>query len=171
MSQEGHGTEVEQIIGAWARERPGADVSSIGIVTPIRRLSTALVQARASALHAFELDESRLEVLGTLRRAGAPYRLTSGELSRRCRVTAGATTQRVDRLERDGFVRRVRDETDRRTTYVELTADGTDKLDEVFDAVIDADERVLSSLEPRDRAELEGVLGRWLRSAGLDRWS
>ena len=159
---------MEQIVGAWQRERPDDDVSSIRVVTPIWRLAAALQRGRAQALAAFGLDESRLDVLGTLRRSGPPYRLTAGELTRRCRVTPGATTQRVHRLEQHGYVERVRDEHDRRTVYVALTDGGSAKLDEVFAAVMAADEEALAPLSPRDRASLERILGRWLSDAGLD---
>jgi DNA-binding MarR family transcriptional regulator len=165
---EGRGDEVGEIVAAWRRERPDDDVSSILVVTPIWRLASALQQARAGALAGFGLDQSGLDVLGTLRRAGTPYRLTAGELTRRCRVTPGATTQRVQRLELAGYVERVRDEHDRRTVYVGLTPGGSAKLDEVFAAVIEADEAVLSPLTGRDRASLARILGGWLSSAGLD---
>jgi DNA-binding MarR family transcriptional regulator len=165
---EGRGDQVGEIVSAWRRERPDDDVSSILVVTPIWRLAAALQGARTGALAGFGLDQSRLDVLGALRRAGTPYRLTAGELTRRCRVTAGATTQRVQRLEGDGLVERVRDEQDRRTVYVALTPGGSAKLDEVFAAVIAADEGVLASLSARDRAALERILGSWLSAAGLD---
>lgn len=157
-----------EIVAAWGRERPDDDVSSIRVVTPLWRLAAALGRARAEALAGFGLDQSRLDVLGALRRSGPPYRLTAGELSRRCRVTAGATSQRVQRLEQDGYVARVRDEHDRRTVYVALTPGGSAKLDQVFAAVMAADEDVLSPLTKRDRTDLEQILGRWLATAGLD---
>ncbi|WP_331529261.1 MarR family transcriptional regulator [Nocardioides sp.] len=159
---------MREILAAWQRERPGDDVSSILVVTPIWRLAAALQRARAGALAGFGLDQSRLDVLGALRRAGTPYRLTAGELTRRCRVTPGATTQRVQRLEQHGYVARVRDEDDRRTVYVALTPGGSAKLDEVFAAVLAADERVLAPLSRRDRSALERILGGWLAAAGLD---
>src|SRR4051812_14453398 len=164
----GHGDEVAEIVTAWERERPHDDVSSIRVVTPIWRLASVLHHARAQALATFGLDQSRLDVLGALRRAGTPYRLTAGELTRRCRVTPGATTQRVQRLEQVGYVERVRDEHDRRTVYVGLTPGGSAKLDEVFAAVMGADEEGLAPLSPRDRASLVRILGRWLSEAGLD---
>jgi DNA-binding MarR family transcriptional regulator len=159
---------VGEIVAAWQRERPGDDVSSIRVVTPIWRLAAALERTRAATLARFGLDQSRLDVLGTLRRSGPPYRLTAGELSRRCRVTAGATTQRVLRLERDGYVERVRDERDRRTVHVALTPGGSAKLDDVFAAVMAADEEILAWLPVADRRDLERILGGWLRDAGLD---
>jgi DNA-binding MarR family transcriptional regulator len=162
------GDEVGEILAAWSRERPDDDVSSILVVTPIWRLAAALQRARAGALARFGLEESRLDVLGALRRSGPPYRLTAGELTRRCRVSPGATTQRVQRLERDGYVERLRDDHDRRTVYVGLTPGGSAKLDEVFAAVMAADEQMLAPLSARQRASLARILGGWLAAAGLD---
>lgn len=168
MDSELRHDEVEEIVAAWQREMPEVDAGSIRIVTPIWRLSAALRTARETTLAKFELDQSRLSVLGTLRRAGRPYRLTSGELTRRCRVTAGATSQRVDRLEADGYVERVREESDRRTVHVQLTDAGSRKLDDVFAAVIAADEQVLTALPDENRVQLARILGDWIRSAELD---
>ena len=147
---------------AWHRERPDVDVSSIGIITPLWRLGAAVMANRAEVLARHDLDQPALDVLGTLRRAGAPYRLTAGELARRCRVTAGATTQRVARLESQGYVRRVREEPDRRTVHVELTSPGRDRLDQVFAAAMAGDERMLAGLNARQRGSLQQLLQAWL---------
>ena len=47
--------------------------------------------------------------------------LTAGELARRSGLTTAAVTAVLDRLERAGYARRVRDEKDRRQVLVELT--------------------------------------------------
>lgn len=169
MAQPDLDDEVEQIAAAWGRERPGLDTSSIRIATPIRRLASGLKDARRQVLADHGLDEGLLDVLGTLRRAGPPYRLSAGELSRRCRVTPGATTQRVARLEDAGLVQRVREEPDRRTVHVQLTGRGSRRLDAIIIEVFAADERVLAPLTIADRRHLERILRDWLQGADLDR--
>lgn len=156
------GDEVEGIIAAWHRERPDVDVSSIGVITPVWRLGAAVMENRARVLARHGIDQSHLDVLGTLRRGGVPYRLTAGELSRRCRVTPGATTQRVAAMERLGLVERVREEPDRRTVHIQLTAHGLARLDEIFADVMAGDDTLLAGLAARDRASLERLLRRWL---------
>jgi DNA-binding MarR family transcriptional regulator len=156
------GDEVEQVIAAWTRERPDVDVSSIGIITPVWRLGAAVMENRARVLAAHSLDQSHLDVLGVLRRSGPPYRLTAGELSRRCRVTAGATTQRVAAMERLDLVERVREEPDRRTVHVQLTAHGLARLDEILADVMAGDDALLMGLTGRERSSLERLLRRWL---------
>jgi DNA-binding MarR family transcriptional regulator len=113
-------------------------------------------------LGAHGLDQSHLDVLGTLRRSGTPYRLTAGELSRRCRVTPGATTQRVQAMEQLGLVERVREEPDRRTVHVQLTPDGLARLDAIFADVMAGDESLLAGLSPTHRTSLERSLRTWL---------
>ena len=126
------------------------------------RLAALIAERRAVVLAAHELDQSHLDVLGVLRRSGPPYRLTAGELSRRCRVTPGATTQRVQAMERAGLVERVREEPDRRTVHVQLTATGRSRLDDVFAEVVAADESLLAGLTARQRVALETALRGWL---------
>jgi DNA-binding MarR family transcriptional regulator len=48
-------------------------------------------------------------------------RISAGELARQSGLSTGAITTLVDRLERAGYVRRVRDTGDRRRVLVELT--------------------------------------------------
>jgi len=154
--------QVGRIIEAWHRERPDVDVSSIGVITPVVRLAALVTEHRARVLAGHGLEQSHLDVLATLRRSGAPFRLTAGELSRRCRVTAGATTQRVQAMEALGLVERVREEPDRRTVQVQLTRQGLARLDGIFADVMAGDEALLCGLEPDQRAGLEELLRRWL---------
>jgi len=64
----------------------------------------------------------RFDVMAALyrRREGT----TMSELSRMLLVSNGNATAVVDRLEKDGLVRRAPSEADRRTVYVSLTAEG-----------------------------------------------
>src|SRR5690349_3371919 len=74
-------------------------------------------------------------------RAGTP--LTPGELGERLDMSSGATTAVLDRLERAGHVRRVRDERDRRRLTLHraecahaLLAEFFDPLDAAMDALM-----------------------------------
>ncbi len=62
-------------------------------------------------------------------------KVTAGELAKRANLTTGAVTTVIDRLEKAGIARRVRDKTDRRKVYVELS-DFTNTINEIlFDRV------------------------------------
>ena len=49
------------------------------------------------------------DVLGALRRAGPPYRRSAGELAKIAELSSGAMTNRLDKLEKAGFVKRLPD--------------------------------------------------------------
>lgn len=157
-------------MASWRAERPDLDLGSIGILTPLSRLAQLAASRRAPVLAAHGIDHGHLDVLGALRASGAPYSLPAGELSRRCGVTAGATTQRVQAMERLGLVERVRAAADRRTVHVRATVHGLARLDEVLADVLATDEALLAGVPAGERATLERLLRGWLAAteAGVD---
>jgi DNA-binding MarR family transcriptional regulator len=86
-----------------------------------------------------EVDEAATEYLGINRtdtrcldiieRRG---RVTAGDLATESGLTTGAITVALDRLERAGYVRRVRDATDRRRVLVEVTNEGLRRAMECY---------------------------------------
>lgn len=82
-------------------------------------------------------------------------RMTAGELSRATGLSSAATTSMIDRLERKGFVRRVRQADDRRQVLVELTEDGTARVWRLYGPLVEEGARLF---ERFTRAELETML-------------
>ena len=82
----------------WHRERPDLDVSPQGVIGRLHRLAARLTEELVAVYAEFGLGEGEFDVLATLRRSGAPYELTPGELAAGTMVTSGAVTKRVDRL-------------------------------------------------------------------------
>lgn len=158
----------DQIREAWERERPDLDFSSIGILTRLVRISRHLDRARSVELAEIGSDASMLDLLATLRRAGAPYRLTPSELERASLVSAGAISQRLERAERQGFVRRTRDERDRRVIHVELTREGRAEIDRVVAELMHRESELLQPLTKEERSLLEQLLRRWLERFETD---
>ncbi len=98
------------------------------------------VRAQQNAIDAFDeaaaatlgLSRSDLRALDVLQQRG---RLTAGELAQAARVSRGAMTGLVDRLESAGFVRRVHDTQDRRRIFIELSDDGIERALKVYGPV------------------------------------
>src|SRR4051812_48206802 len=74
------------------------------------------------------LDEAAADYLGINPTDGRALdvidqqgRITAGDLARELRLSTGAVTTLVDRLERAGFARRVADDLDRRRVLIEVT--------------------------------------------------
>jgi DNA-binding MarR family transcriptional regulator len=100
----------------------------------------------------------RFDVMAALyrRREG----VTMSELSRMLLVSNGNATTVVDRLEKDGLVRRTPSETDRRTVFVALTVEGLAQF-EVFAAQHEAEvSRVFGGLSETDLDVLTDILKR-----------
>lgn len=152
----------DRIQAAWQRERPDIDTSSIGVITRIVRLARHLERARNEELRDIGTDAATLDVLATLRRAGSPYQLTPGELQRAALVTSGAITQRLDKLERAGLVRRGPHPSDGRVVVVQLTTAGHREVDRVVEELMRREGGLLEPLSDADRAKLENLLRRWL---------
>jgi DNA-binding MarR family transcriptional regulator len=81
----------------------------------------AMDQAAAEYLGIHRTDGRLLDVL---QMAG---QMSAGELAKAGHLSPGAVTAALDRLERAGYLRRVRDENDRRRVLVEIT-DQLEKL-------------------------------------------
>jgi len=82
-------------------------------------------------------------------------RMSAGELSRATGLSSAATTSMIDRLERRGFVRRVRGEEDRRKVLVEMTEDGNDRVWHLYGPLV---EEGATLFEQFTRDELESLL-------------
>ena len=102
-----------------------------------------------------ELTMAQFRTLVALRRWG---RQSGRELARRLRVTPGSLVPLVDRLEEQGYVRRVPDVVDRRTTWLELTS----RADRLFERLRGMGAArlagAIAKLIPKDRAELVRLL-------------
>lgn len=77
----------------------------------------------------YELTVPQLDVLIILK-ANGPSQLN--KISRRLMVTAANITCITDNLEKEGFIRRIYPEDDRRIIIVELTKKGEQKLEKLF---------------------------------------
>lgn len=160
------GDEVDRIAEAWQRERPDLDVDPLQILSRVTRLSWHLDLARRQAFAEHGLEPWEFDVLAALRRSGAPYALSPGALGSETLVTSGTMTNRVDRLEVRGLVRRAPDPTDRRGVRVELTASGRAVVDAAMGDLLDREAVLLSVLDPADRADLASLLRRLVRAFG-----
>ncbi|TWE11806.1 MarR family winged helix-turn-helix transcriptional regulator [Rudaeicoccus suwonensis] len=150
--------EVDQIVDAWRRERGDLDVEPLQVLSRISRLARLLDQARGAAFADHDLDGWEFDVLSALRRVGSPYELSPGALIQQTLVTSGTMTNRVDRLEKRGFVRRRPAPNDRRGVLVQLTDSGRAVVDDAMVELLDHERELLSNLSGRDRDRVASAL-------------
>lgn len=96
--------------------------------------------------------------MSALRRAGEPFELSPGALVQKTLVTSGTMTNRVDGLERRGFVSRQPSPSDRRGVLVRLTPAGLRAVDAAFDALLHHERRLLAGMDDDARAHLAASL-------------
>jgi len=96
-------------------------------------------------------------VLRILRGAGAKGMPTLVIRDRMIHEAPGIT-RLIDRLEQSGFVRRERQEADRRQVVCYITGEGTRMLSTLDAEVAAADDAAVSMLSPEERAELTRLL-------------
>ncbi|WP_028473912.1 MarR family winged helix-turn-helix transcriptional regulator [Nocardioides alkalitolerans] len=150
--------EVDELVDAWARERPDLDLGPVEVFSRISRLSRHLDLARRRAFAAHHIEPWEFDVLAALRRAGAPYELSPGRLLRETLVTSGTMTNRVDRLNSRGLVDRLPDPNDRRGVLVRLTREGKAAVDGAFEALLTAEAEIVAGLPEEERARLADLL-------------
>ena len=153
---------IDRIEAAWRRERPDVDVSSVGIVSRIWRISRHLEQARKERLAEHGTDRVTLDVLAMLRRSGPPFRMTAGELTHHSLISSGGVSQRLEKLERAGLVTRQIHGDDRRRIDVELTAVGVELIDSILADLMTHEAVLLDGLDPNEQEDLRRILKRLL---------
>jgi DNA-binding MarR family transcriptional regulator len=104
-----------------------------------------------------ELDLSAPQV-HTLLALGHEGALAMGDLARRVAVTEKTVTGLVDRLERDGLVRRLRDAQDRRVIHVALTPQGEALHRRMEAGLLLSLTRLMARLDGADRRDLFRII-------------
>ena len=154
--------EVDNLVAAWRRERPDLDVGPLEVLSRVTRLARHLDLARRAVFAGHDLEAWEFDVLAALRRTGAPYALSPGQLVTQTLVTSGTMTNRIDRLADRGLVERRPDPDDRRGVQVRLTEAGRTRVDAALADLLGREGTLLAGLTPRQRAQLADLLRRLL---------
>jgi len=155
---------VDRILEQWAEERPDLDASPMRVFGRLSRAERMLDRSLSETFKRFGLVRGEFDVLATLRRNGGAYSLTPTELYRSTMLSSGAMTNRLDRLEERGLVRRSPDPGDRRGVLITLTEEGLDLIEEAVEAHVEGEEELLDSLGEDDREQLAALLRKLLVS-------
>jgi DNA-binding MarR family transcriptional regulator len=86
---------------------------------------------------------------------------TAGQLTAGTGLSSAATTTLIDRLERKGFVQRVRDPADRRRVVVEMTPEGAVRVGRFYGPLVEEGATLLTGWSDEEIARMRD----WLVSA------
>ncbi|MBF6332960.1 MarR family winged helix-turn-helix transcriptional regulator [Nocardia transvalensis] len=120
--------------------------------------ATAMVNFHAATGKLLGLSASDRKCMDTLRRLGP---VTAGAIAEHTGLTTGAVTGLVDRLERAGYARRVRDPRDRRKVLVELVPHA--EVDALLGAVFIPFGQDMAALNERYSSEELKAIHDWVR--------
>jgi DNA-binding MarR family transcriptional regulator len=155
---------LDEMLLVWAREIPDLNSLTEGIVERIQILARAFDRSMDETLTQYGLDRRSYHLLGRLRSYGPPYRRSPGQLAADMRLSSGAMTNRLDRMEAAGLIRRLPDQADRRGTLIEPTEAGNATWDRTTGTQARRDHRLASVLEPAEREELHRLLRLLMRA-------
>lgn len=151
-----------KLISLRRRETPGVPLDGMEILSRASRLVRLSRKWIEPVFARHDLDAGEFDVLASLQRSGAPYRQRPTELFQSLMITSGGLTDRLNRLEKKGFIERFASKTDRRSALVQLTRHGLKTINAAFADDMAVEEDLLSSLGNDERRQLAALLARLL---------
>ncbi|MDR1186657.1 MAG: MarR family winged helix-turn-helix transcriptional regulator [Bifidobacteriaceae bacterium] len=150
------------VVEAWGRERPDLDASPLEVFSRVTRLAKYLDHMRQESFARYGLQGWEFDVLAELRRSGAPYELTPGQMSAAILLSTGAMTNRLNRIEAAGLIERHEDPNDRRMVRVRLTETGRQRVDDALADLLERQAEWLAALPGATRQRLAAALAKLL---------
>jgi len=149
---------IDEVQNDWSAQRPDLNIEPMGVVLRIQALAKIFGDQTATRLQDFDLQWWQYDALSTLRRQGRPFIMAATELADANMLTSGAMTNRIDRLEEDKLVRRIKDDNDGRRVLVQLTNNGLKLIEAATKARFETATNALESLNTRQRDSLSDLL-------------
>jgi len=129
-----------------------------GLLPLLLRARAAVAEHVEHRLEPWSLSLAKLRALEQL--AAEPEGLPLGQLAERLCCVKSNVTQLVDRLEADGYVRRLPKASDRRCVVAKITGAGRERFESAVVARDEAEREVLERLNGDDRERLVTLLER-----------
>ena len=143
-------------------EYPDGDASSTEAYASLVRAGEAvLTELDRCIADSFGVRQPVMTALAVL--DGADEALTPSEIAERVLVASATMTATLDALERRGWVHRVPNPQDRRSTLVEITAEGRAVTDAALPGIRMVERSMMSTLTSAERRQLVELLDRILR--------
>lgn len=160
MARASEQDHVDRFLESLGDKVPALDLAVEGIVDRIMGLSQRLKHSMEETLAQLGLNYGEWKVLGSLVHAGPPHRRSPGWLSERHGLSSGAMTNRLDQLEKAGFVRRLPDPDDRRGLQIQLTDQGMQIWRDAAGTQAVKEALIASALTDREKEQLNALLRR-----------
>jgi len=150
--------ELDDILGQWRKERPDIDPTSMAVCGDLWRAGEIVRQGVLANLANYNLDFPQFDVVLTLRRQGKGKTLSPSALAKEMMLSTSAMTNRLDRLEKRGLIRRIVDPNDRRGLKIELSQDGFALADDLVVSHVETEDKLLENLSSEECDQLRSLL-------------
>jgi DNA-binding MarR family transcriptional regulator len=149
----------------WRQQLPELDTDGMLLLGRLGEAAQLIARDHLNPLFAeYGLQPGEFDVLATLRRSGAPFRLTPTVLYEAAMISSGSMTNRLDRLEKQGLIQRMPNPEDGRGSLVGLSEAGLALIDQAVGAHADNQRQVLSGLSAAEQKKLSALLEKLLAS-------
>jgi DNA-binding MarR family transcriptional regulator len=149
----------------WHLERPDLETGAMVLLGRLGEAALLIARERLNPLFKeYGLQPGEFDVLATLRRSGRQYALTPTDLYEAAMISSGSMTNRIDRLEKIGFVRRTANPADKRGTLVTLTLKGLEVIDRAVTAHVENQKAIVAALHPDEQAQLSALLAKLINN-------
>jgi len=155
---------VVRVDAYFEEEYPGADRTCTEAYASLCRTGEALLgELDRRVRMTFGIPQAAATALAVIDGAAEP--LTPSEVSDRVLIASATMTATLDLLERRGWIRRVPNPADRRSTLIEITPDGRAVTDQLLPGIRTLEKSILSALTAGERAHLLDLLAKILTRA------
>jgi len=152
--------DIDDILSQWRRQRPDVDPTAMAICGDVWRASEILRRGVMANLKRYDLDFPQFDVVMTLRRQGRGETLSPSTLAKEMMLSTSAMTNRLDRLEKRGLIKRIVDPNDRRGLKITLTEAGFDLADEMLVSHVACEAAMLDGLSEAEGQQLRHLLAK-----------
>lgn len=148
-----------EALGEYARRYPDLEPASYEAFLVLMYTGERIKALVEQRLLREGTSHARFIVLAKLNR-DEPHRMPASELASRIGVTKQTMSSLLDGLEKDGFVKRLEDPSDRRVTLVALTESGQAFVNRVLPGLFRSQADMMQALDRQELVQLSSMLRR-----------
>ena len=156
---------IDQVVGRWSELQPELPVDAYPVTGRISRIAARIAQREEAIFGRYGLTRGAVGVLSALRISPPPHTLSPTQLFRGLMMSSAGMTKRLDRLEKQGLVKRNPDKDDRRGVTIHLTERGRRLLARAVAENTKTEATLLAGLSGKERRGLADLLRAQLSKA------
>lgn len=131
---------------------------------------TAIFDEISIYLKQYDLTPGEMNVLMLVKHQGKEKGLSQVDMGRRLMVTAHNMTRVIQRLEKDGLLKRMGYQKDGRVNLVTITVKGSKLLDEIWPGYDQKVRGLAARISKDEQVAMAGLIQKWLVSWNSDRF-